>query len=505
MYPRVLFSRTLQKDGSKYFGPFFSAAAVKETIDLVNKLFGLRTCSNGNFTKRACLNLHIEACCGPCVGRVTKEEYRSRINDAIAFLAGDRKKVKDDLVEKINKAVEEMKFEEAAGIRDLIASIDAVSEHQKITNYSLDDRDIVAVAKSDNTAVVWTFFVRDGKIVSKDYRYMTEAGGSEAEILCEFVKQFYSGTPFIPAEILLQHEIEDMDLIADYISSRRGSKVTIRAPKIGDKEKLIYLAARNARNILEKDKARLMIKTERGKEAMAELRELLDLPDISRIEAFDISNTNGFENVGSMVVFEDGDPKKSDYRKFRIKSVSGPNDYACMKEVLTRRFMHGLKDLEEDENINSGFARFPDLLLMDGGRGQVNIAKQVLDELHLDIPVAGMVKNDRHQTRGLYFNNVEIDINTRGPAFKMITNVQDEAHRFAITYHKNKRSKAQVHSILDDIPGIGPKRRLELMRNYASMEELKNATAEEISEKCGFPINISEEVLNYLKKPTNVV
>ena len=489
-YPRILFSRLMKKDKSRYFGPFTSAAAVKDTIELINKLYGLRTCNRvlprDIGLERPCLNYHMKQCCGPCNGHVTKEEYRERIDKALDFLNGNYSVILKDLQEKMEAASEELDFETAARYRDLIASVKVVAQKQKMTDSSMEDKDIVAIAADDKDAVVQVFFVRDGRLIGREHFYMTHIGGNpQEEILLDFVKQFYSGTPFIPRELMLPVAIEDQEVIEKWLSGRKGSRMYITVPERGQKEKLMELAAENASLVLSKDRER--IKREEGRTigAVKEIEKILGMKNLVRMEAYDISNISGFANVGSMVVFEKGKPKKSDYRKFRIKSVEGPNDYACMHEVLTRRLLHGLEERQDMElrNIDAqygSFTRFPDLILMDGGRGQVNICLQVLDELGINIPVCGMVKDDNHRTRGLYFNNEELPIDRHSEGFKLITRIQDEAHRFAIEYHRSLRSKAQVRSVLDDIPGIGAARRKALMRDFESIKDIKEASVEEL-------------------------
>lgn len=508
-YPRILFSREMKKDKSKYFGPYTSAAAVKDTIDLLNKLYQLRTC-NRNLPRdigkdRPCLNYHIKQCLAPCQGYIDKEQYRQQVAGALEFLNGNYNMILKDLEAKMLEASANLEFEEAAKYRDLLTNVRSVSQKQKITDSDQEDKDIIALYKDENDAVVQVFFVRGGKLIGREHYYMMHVADQEKpQILEDFIKQFYAGTPFIPKELMLQYEVSDRELIEKWLTERRGAKVYLRVPKIGQKEKLVELAAQNAKLILSQDKERLKREEGRTIGAMKEIAQWLDLPELERMEAFDISNTSGFENVGSMVVFEKGKPKKSDYRKFRMKTVSGPDDYACMREVLTRRFLHGMeeskelaeKDLEKEYG---SFTRFPDLLLMDGGRGQVNIALSVLEELHMDIPVCGMVKDDNHRTRGLYYNNVEIPIDTRSEGFKLITRVQDEAHRFAIEYHKSLRSKAQVKSVLDDIPGVGPARRKALMRHFKSMEDVKNASVEELCEIPEIPVHIAEGIYDFFR------
>lgn len=509
-YPRILFSRTMKKDKSKYFGPYTSAAAVKDTIELLNKLYSLRTCTRvlprDIGLERPCLNYHIKQCLAPCQGYVDKEQYRAQVNQALEFLNGNYNMILKELKAKMNAAAEALDFETAAAYRDLYNSVKQVSQKQKITDSVGEDKDIIALYQDEREAVVQVFFVRDGKLIGREHYYMTHASENDKEgILENFVKQFYAGTPFIPRELMLQYEIGDRELIENWLTDRKGGRVYIRVPKIGAKEKLVELAAQNARHILEQDRERLKREEGRTIGAVKEIAEILGLKRIERMEAFDISNINGFENVGSMIVFEKGKPKPSDYRKFRIKTVSGPDDYACMREVLTRRFTHGMEESAElaEKNLDKeygSFTRFPDLLMMDGGRGQVNIALSVLEELHIDIPVCGMVKDDNHRTRGLYFNNVELPIDTRSEGFKLITRVQDEAHRFAIEYHRSLRSKAQVKSILDDIPGVGPARRKALMRHFKSIEEIKAATVEELEKLPELNRRAAEEIYQFFRK-----
>ena len=493
-YPRILFSRTMKKDKSRYFGPYTSAAAVKDTIELLNKLYQLRTCNRvlprDIRIERPCLNYHIRQCLAPCQGYVSKEEYRQQVAGALEFLNGNYSPILKDLEEKMKKAAEAMEFEDAARYRDLLSSVRQVSQKQKITEGVGEDKDILALYQDETEAVVQVFFVRDGKLIGREHYYMTHVPeNNKPAILQDFVKQFYAGTPFIPRELMLQYEIEDAELIEKWLSERKGSRVYLKVPKIGSKEKLVELAAQNAKLVLSQDREKLKREEGRTIGAVKEISDLLQLPltGTARMEAYDISNINGFENVGSMVVYEKGKPKRSDYRKFKIKSVSGPDDYACMREVLTRRFRHGMeesRELEEQEMDQEygSFTKFPDLILMDGGRGQVNIALSVLEELGIDIPVCGMVKDDNHRTRGLYYHNIELPIDTHSEGFKLITRIQDEAHRFAIEYHRSLRSKTQVRSVLDDIPGVGPARRQALMRHFKSLEEIRQATVEDLME-----------------------
>jgi len=511
-YPRVLFARQMKKDKSRYFGPYTSAGAVKDTIDLINKIYRLRTC-NRNLPRdigmdRPCLNYHIHQCEAPCQGYISKEEYAEKINGVLEFLGGNYGPVLRDLEDKMNNASMEMEFEKAIEYRELLNSVKQIAQKQKITNTDGEDKDIIALAADDVDAVVQVFFVRGGKIIGRDH-FHVRVGTDETrnDILATFMKQFYSGTPFIPREIIVQEVIEEASVLEAWLGNKRGTKVTLHTPQKGMKNKLVDLAARNAEMILNQDKEK--IKREEGRTigAVKEIEELLGMKGLNRMEAFDISNTNGFETVGSMVVYEKGKPKRSDYRKFKLRTITGPDDYASMHEVLTRRFLHGMEEREQmkerelSEEYGS-FNRFPDIIMMDGGRGQVNICLQVLEELGLDIPVCGMVKDDNHRTRGLYYNNIEIPIDRHSEAFKLITRIQDEAHRFAIEYHRSLRSKAQVKSVLDDIPGIGPARRKALMRKFQSLENIRNASVEELMQVDGMNQTVAEAVYQFFKNAT---
>ena len=484
-FPRVVLSRKMQKDKARYFGPYTSSQAVRDTIDLIHKLYHLRSCNRSLprdiGKERPCLNYHIKQCDAPCQGYISQEEYGKSVNEVLKFLNGNYDAVLKDLEEKMNAASEALEFERAIEYRELIGSVKKVAQKQKITDSSGEDRDVLAVASHEGDAVVQVFFIRGGRLIGRDHFYLRITDGeSPSEILNSFIMQYYAGTPFIPGELMLQAEVEDREVLEEWLTSKRGQKVTIRVPKKGTKEKLVELAQENARLVLFRDRER--IKREEGRTigAVKEVASLLGLNEIVRMEAYDISNTNGFESVGSMVVYERGRPKRNDYRKFRIKGIRGADDYGSMREVLTRRFTHGLKEREESEELGK-FTVFPDLIMMDGGKGQVNVALEVLDSLHLDIPVCGMVKDDHHRTRGLYYNNVEIPIDRSSEAFRLITRIQDEAHRFAIEYHRQLRGKGQVHSILDDIEGIGPARRKALMKNYAGLDEIRAASVEELA------------------------
>ena len=500
-YPRILLVRKMKKDKARYFGPFTSGG-VKETIDLINKLYLIRTCSRKlpkDFGKeRPCLNYHINQCCAPCQGNISKEDYAHRIELAIDFLNGKHQPIVRELKEKMAAASESMNFEEAIKYRDLLENIKKISETQKMSDNVGEDRDIIALAIDGSETVVQVFFLRNGKLIGREHFYMMQVEEPSADkILTSFVKQFYAGTPFIPREIMLQEPIEDIELVEQWLTDKKGARVHILVPLKGAKEKLVDLAAKNARLVLSQDRERIRREEGRTIGAVKEIEEILGISPLNRMEAFDISNTSGFANVGSMVVYEKGKPKRSDYRKFRMKTVAGPDDYACMHEILTRRFTHGLDERREVDERFGSFTRFPDLLLMDGGRGQVNIALQVLDELGIDIPVCGMVKDDNHRTRGLYFNNRELPIDKNSEGFKLITRIQDEAHRFAITYHRSLRSKAQVHSILDDINGVGPSRRKALMRHFKSIDELKAADIDALLRVDGITAPVAKEIYDF--------
>ena len=505
-YPRILFSRRMKKDKSKYYGPYTNALAVKETIELLRKLYSIRSC-NRNLPKeigneRPCLYYHIKQCKAPCQGYVSEEEYRAQIDKALEFLNGNTKETKEvlsDLEDKMASASEELRFEEASQYRDLIANVRRIGERQKITQSDGEDKDIIALATDKEDAVTQIFFMRKGKMIGREHYYLRIAEqDTRGDVLLSFIKQFYSGTPFIPRELMLSDDIQDQEVLEEWLTKKRGQRVHIVVPRKEKKEKLVELAARNAGIVLTQDRER--IKKEEGRTigAVKEIKNWLGLEHLERIEAYDISNISGYQSVGSMIVYEKGRPKRQDYRKFRIKSVQGPNDYASMKEVLTRRFRRGL---EQD----SGFEKLPDLIMMDGGRGQVNIALEVLDDMGLDIPVSGMVKDDRHRTGGLYYENLEIPVDKDSEGFKLITRIQDEAHRFAIEYHRLLRSKGQVHSILDDIPGIGPARRKELMRHFQGIDDIKGATVEELESLPSMNTKSAQQVYDFFHKTTEEI
>ncbi|MDY5576551.1 MAG: excinuclease ABC subunit UvrC [Lachnospiraceae bacterium] len=496
-YPRILFSRDMKKDKSRYFGPYTSAGAVKDTIELLRKIYHIRTC-NRSLPKeigngRACLNYHIKQCDAPCMGYIPKEEYRSNVEQALKFLNGNYDEVLKMLEKKMYEASSDMNYEAAAEYRDLLTSVKGVAQKQKITTDGGMDRDVIAYAADGNDAVVQVFFIREGKVMGREHFFVNIALDEGNDILTSFIKQYYSGTPFIPKEILVSDELRESDLIAEYLSERRGNKVSILNPKKGQKEKMVELAQKNAKMVLDVDRDKVKREEARTIGAMKDIFELLGIESRNdyRIEAYDISNTAGFQSVGSMVVYENGRPKRNDYRKFKIKTVDGPNDYGSMYEVLTRRFTHG---------SGEGFGKFPDLIMMDGGLGQIHIALQVLEELNLHIPVCGMVKDDRHRTRALLYQDVELPIDTHSESFRLITRIQDEAHRFAIEYHKSLRGKAQIHSVLDDIELIGPTRRKALMKYFLDINKIKEASVEELMKVPSMNENAARKVYEFFRK-----
>lgn len=501
-FPRVLFARTMKKDKSRYFGPYTSAGAVKDTLELIRKLYQIRTC-NRNLPRdigkeRPCLNYHIGQCAGPCQGYISKEDYAAHIKQVLDFLSGKYDDITRDLKKKMLIASEELRFEDAINYRELLNSVQHIAQKQKITDTgSMEDRDVLAYAAEGGEGIMQVFFIREGKMIGRDHFHISIAeDDSPRRVMTSFVKQFYAGTPFVPRELFLQVPLEEdeEEMIASWLSEKRGHKVQILVPERGEKSRLVELAEKNAQMVLRQDHERIRKEEKRTSGAMKMVADWLNLSDIHRVEAFDISNISGFESVGSMVVFQDGQPRRNDYRKFRIKSVQGPNDYASMEEVLTRRFTHGM------QTDAGGFDRFPDLIMMDGGRGQVNIALGVLEKLDLHIPVCGMVKDDHHRTRGLYYNNIEIPIDTHSAGFHLITRVQDEAHRFAIEYHRSLRGKKSTQSILDEIPGIGEARRKALMRAFGSLEAVRDAEVEDLAMLDGMNQRAAQSVYDFFHK-----
>lgn len=512
-YPRIMLARERKKDKAKYYGPYTSGQAVHDSIDLLKKTYFIRSCNRilprDMGKERPCLYYHMGQCKAPCQGYISKEEYQENIGQVEEFLNGNYALITKRLEARMMKYSEEMEFEKAAEYRDLLFSVKRLAEKQKADDDANVERDIIAFASAGDEAVAQVFFVRDGKMVGREHFYLTGVENEErSTIMANFIKQFYSGTPHIPKELLLSNETDDRELLEGWLAARRGKKVRIVVPKKGSKERLVELAEKNASFVLQKDSERIARQEKRTRGALQEIANWLELDNLNRMEAFDISNTNGFENVASMVVFEGGKPKRADYRKFKTRTVSGPDDYASMREILTRRFEHAKREMEElnetyrentTEEIREmgGFTRLPDLILMDGGRGQVNIALEVLAEQSLSIPVCGMVKDDNHRTRGLYYNNKEIPIDTKSEGFHLITRIQDETHRFAIEYHRSLRGKAQTHSILDDISGVGSARRRVLMKHFGSLEALKEASAEEIAKLPSMNSKVAEDIYRF--------
>ncbi len=501
-FPRFVLARQMKRDGAKYFGPFTSGAAIRDTIELLNKLFHLRNCRKvlprDVGKERPCLYHQMGQCPAPCQGGVNREEYRENFQKAVSFLNGNTKEVLNDLQQKMEQLAQNMQFEEAAVYRDLIDSVRQVTERQKITSGDQEDRDIIAIARNEDEAVVQVFFIRGGKLIGREHYYLTGVmEEAEGHILSAFIKQMYAGTPYVPRELWTECEPEDSGAILEWLAKKRGHKVMFRHPKRGEKVRLLDLAKRNAHMVLAQDAEKLKQEREKTLGAMEEIERLLGLQGLNRVESYDISNINGFETVGSMVVFEKGRAKKNDYRKFRIRTVTGPDDYHSMEELLTRRFTHGQR--QELAEMDS-FRLFPDVIFMDGGKGQVNVAERVLQELKIDIPVCGMVKDDHHRTRGLFFRNEEIPIDIHGQGFRLITRIQDETHRFAIEYHRQIRGKAQVHSILDDIPTIGTARRKALMKYYESLDDIRKATVEELKKVPGMNERSAKAVVEFFRE-----
>lgn len=502
-YPRVIITRKVKKDKARYFGPYTSGTAVNDMVDFFNKLYKIRTCNRSLETvdrnNRACLNYHVKQCDAPCMGNISEEDYKERIKGVINFLGGNYDPLLKELEGKMLECSEKLEFEEAAKYRELLKSATFIAQKQKITDNDGENKDYLGIARNDKDVLVSVFFIREGKMIGREHFYMKEAiDDSDEEVIGSFLKLYYAGTPFIPKDIFIPVELEEKELLENWLTSKRGAKVSIKSPMKGQKEKMLELAHQNAVMLVKRDAEKHQNEMAKTTGAVNELTALLGIEAANRIESYDISNTQGFNSVGSMVVYENGKPKKSDYRKFRLKSVEGPDDYASMYEVLTRRFSHGLTEIEEDNKTS--FAIFPDLILMDGGLGQVHVAEQVLRELDINVPVCGMVKDDHHRTRGLLFHEQEIAIDTRSECFRFVTRVQDEVHRFAIEYHRSLRTKTQVHSVLDDIEGVGPKRRRIIMKNFKTIDDVKSASVEELAKVEGIPENIAREIYQFFHK-----
>lgn len=499
-FPRIFSVRQVKKDKARYFGPYAAQGAVGDIVDLFSKMYKIRVCNKNldgkNVNGRACLNYHMKQCDAPCECKISEEEYRENVKQALSFLGGNYDSLLKELERKMNEAAENLEFEEAAKYRDLLKSATSVAQKQKITDNDGENKDYLGIARNESDVLVQVFFVREGKLIGREHFYMKGATEeTDEEVIVSFMKLFYAGTPFIPREIFIPVETEESVLLEEWLSGKRGGKVSIKTPVKGQKEKMLLLAHQNAEMLIKRDAEKHKAEEARTKGATKELAKLLGIEKADRIESYDISNTQGFNSVGSMIVYEGGKPRKSDYRKFKLKTVEGPDDYASMYEVLTRRFAHGLNEIEEDKLTS--FAVFPDLILMDGGRGQVHVAEDVLRELGIDVPVCGMVKDDKHRTRGLLFKEEEIPIDIHSECFKYVTRIQDEVHRFAIEYHRSLRTKEQVHSVLDDIEGIGPKRRKALMKRFVTIDDLKTASVEEIASVDEIPENVARTIFDF--------
>ncbi|MBU3154233.1 excinuclease ABC subunit UvrC [Clostridium estertheticum] len=508
-FPRVFVTRNIANDGGRYFGPYTDSAAVYSTIELIKQIFPLRTCrrniKEGVLYDRPCLNYHIGLCKAPCTGYISKEEYGKIIKGALDLLTGKDKSIKEDLRNKMESASEVLEFEKAAMLRDKIMAIEKINEKQKIIIGNCENEDFINVYVDEKDVCIQVFFLRDGKIVGREHFILNdEAENVENELIEEFIKRFYGGTAFIPKTIYVPF-ISEVEILEQWLSAKKDSKVTIKIPQKGEKKKTLEMVANNAKITLENFKLKDMQDKEIHKIAMQEITELLKLDEIpDRIESYDISNIMGVDSVGSMVVFEGGKPKNSDYRRFKIKSVIGANDYDSMREILERRFRRGLDEVERIKERNlelskGKFCVFPDLILMDGGKGQVNVALEVLNNLNIDIPVCGMVKDDRHKTRGLIYNNIELFMKNNSQSMHLITRIQDEVHRFAITYHRTLRDKRTLYSILDNIPNIGEKRRRELLKKFGSIDNIKGAGAKELMDTPSMDSKSAECVISYFK------
>ncbi|MFR5774038.1 MAG: excinuclease ABC subunit UvrC [Lachnospirales bacterium] len=507
MFPRVFVTRKLLKDKNKYFGPFTNSSAVKENIALIDKIWQVRRCSKvfpRDIGKgRPCLNYHIGQCKAVCTGNVSEEEYNKMIGEILDFLGGKTENVVKNLTSKMLKYSAEMEFEKAAEVRDTIESIKILNQKQIVENLHIDDRDVIGFARGIRECIMQIFFIRGGKITGREHFMLEECEGVEdKELMTQFVQQFYSGTPFIPKEVILQCEIDDFDLISQWLSEQKGQRVNVLVPQKGERRSLVLMAQNNAKIVLDKFGAEIRREHKRTKGALEEIQKALDIDfELNRIESYDISNTQGFESVASMVVFENGLPKRSDYRKFKIKTIIGPDDYGSMEEVITRRFTRYINETSGDENVKkAGFDKKPDMIFLDGGKGQISAVQKALTNLNLYVPVCGMVKDDRHRTRALMYNGEEIELPYTSEGFKLLTRIQDEVHRFAIEYHRKLREKKQVHSILDDIPGIGSVRRKALMKHFGDINAIRRAEVEELQQVDGMNIKSAEAVYNFFRK-----
>ena len=507
-YPRVIKTRRVLKDGAKYFGPYPSGYAVNDTLDIIRNLYPIRTCSQ-NLEKskrkaRPCLNYYIGKCLGPCQGNIDEGKYMEMIDEIIMFLNGKEDKLIEIIEEKMKKASDNLDFENAAKYRDQINSLNIILEKQKIVSSNLTDQDIIGMARGIDEVCVQVFFIRAGKIIGREHFILSDTFNEDRkEILNSFIKQFYLGTAYVPKEIFIEEEIADMEAISKCLSEKRGNKVIIRIPKRGEKSELMEMVRKNALDMINQYGDKFLRKQRENKNALEQLKQALNLDKLpTRIEAYDISNINGVSPVGSMVVFEQGEPKKSDYRRFKIKSVSTPDDYKSMEEIIKRRFTRGLKEkktMKENEIQVKGFSTFPDLVMVDGGKGQVNIALNVLEDLGLDIPICGLVKDDFHKTRGIIYNGEEINLDEDSLGFKLIYRIQEEAHRFAINYHRSLRTKKMFKSELDDVKGIGDKRKKELLKHFHTIDNIKKASIEELAKVKGMNRKVAEDLYNHFR------
>lgn len=508
-FPRVFITRMLAKDGAKYFGPYTDSSAVYETIELLKKIFPVRNCKksikeDGEKT-RPCLNYHIGLCNAPCGGYISKKDYGNIVSDIIDLLSGRDKNILKSLKEEMEQASENLEFEKAAALRDKFLAVEKITEKQKIITGNFEDEDFINMYSDEKDSCVQVFFLRGGKITGREHFIIENTGDvDKKEVISTFIKEFYGGTAYIPKTIYVPGT-EDQDLLQEWLGMKRNSKVTIKMPQKGEKKETINLVEKNAKMTLEHFKLKLIQEKEIYKTSLKEISDILDLEDIPhRIEAYDISNIQGVDSVGTMVVFEEGRAKNSDYRRFKINTVKGANDYDSMREILTRRFQHGLEEIkgiqERQLDLSSGkFCIFPDLILMDGGRGQVNIALEVLKSFNINIPVCGMVKDDKHNTRGLIYNNEELPLSIHSNVMRLVTRIQDEVHRFAITYHRSLRNKRVLHSILEDIPGIGEKRRKELLKKFGSIDSIKKATFDELIDTLSIDKKAAQNIIDYFK------
>lgn len=507
MFPRVFMTRKVLKDKAKYFGPFTSGLTVKENIELIHNIWELRRCSKvfpRDINKeRPCLNYHIGQCKAPCAGLVSEEEYGKMVKGVIDFLSGKTEGVIGELTDKMMRASENLEFEKAAQYRDTIESVKSLNEKQIIENMHINERDVIGFARNENgQSVVQIFFIRGGKITGREH-FMPEncEDVSDTVLMSEFMEQFYSGTPYIPKEIILQCDIEEYDLISRWLSEQKGQRVNILVPQKGERKRLVDMARNNAQITLDKFGANIMREHQRTTGALEEIKKALEIDfDLTRIESYDISNTQGFQSVASMVVFENGMPKRSDYRKFKIKTVIGANDYASMAEVISRRFTRYINETTDPTVKKAGFDRLPSMIFLDGGKGQISAVKEVLDDMGIVVPVCGMVKDDHHRTRALLYKGKERALDSHSEGFKLITRIQDEVHRFAIDYHRQLRNQKQVHSILEDIKGIGSVRRKALMAHFKDISKIKDADVEELKSVEGMDRKSAEAVYNFFRR-----